>query len=57
MAEIEKIIGRRLTDAESYGMLFDDPPDIPDGIIPMCYVKENTIPPIQPKIFVTSATK
>lgn len=26
--------GRRLTDAESMGMLFDDAPDIPEGTIP-----------------------
>lgn len=25
---------RRLTDAESMGMMFDDPPEIPEGVIP-----------------------
>ena len=48
--------GRKLTDAESMGMLFDDALDIPDGFIPTCYVKENGISPIKPVLYGRSAT-
>lgn len=32
-AEDGKQVGRKLTDTESIGMLFDDPSDIPEGFI------------------------
>ena len=31
------IKGRTMTDAESMGMLFDDAPEIPDGVIPIIH--------------------
>lgn len=34
--------GRRMTDAESMGMLFDDPPEISDGVIPIVHEYRNT---------------
>ena len=48
--------GRRLTDAESMGMLFDDAPEIQDEVVPTCYVKENTLPPTKPILHGRSAT-
>lgn len=35
--------GRRLTDAESIGMLFDDVQDIPDGIVPKFDMNKNDV--------------
>lgn len=34
--------GQTITDAESMGMLFDDPPEIPDGVIPIVHEYRNT---------------
>lgn len=36
-----QIKGRRMTDAESMGMLFDDPPDVPHDAIPTLKKQEN----------------
>ena len=43
MADIENYNkGRRLTDAESMGLLFDDAPEIQDGFIPVIHEYCNT---------------
>lgn len=38
--ECKQFVGRKLTDAESIGMLFNDPPDIPEGLIEHIKPKE-----------------